>query len=514
MHETNTTRVEVAIVGTGFSGLGMAIKLREAGESSFVILEKADGVGGTWRENTYPGCACDVPSHLYSFSFEPNPGWTRLFAPQGEIRDYLERCTDKYGLRPHIRFGEEITLARFDEARARWSVRTKSGLDVDARYLVLGTGALHEPLIPKVKGRERFAGKAFHSAKWDHSVDLSDKRVAVIGTGASAIQFVPAIAPKVAKMTVFQRTPPWISRKPDRPISFGTRKFFAAVPAAQKAARAAIYSLMEARALGFTVAPRAMRLEAAMAKRHIREELGDTELARKVTPTYTPGCKRILISNDYYPALKRDNVALVTDDIEEITEDAVITADGARHEVDVIVYGTGFRVADALTRIRIEGLGGVALGDAWKGGIEALLGTTVAGFPNLFTLLGPNTGLGHSSMVFMIEAQIHYAMELMRKTEELGARYANVREGAQKRFNERLQKRIAKSVWATGCMSWYLDAKGRNSTVWPGFTAEFWARTRSVVDDDYEFVTARASKDAGELGDYPTRDLNQSPVLV
>lgn len=493
MHEMNTTRVEVAIVGTGFSGLGMAIKLREAGESSFVILEKANGVGGTWRENTYPGCACDVPSHLYSFSFEQNPRWTRTFAPQGEILAYLERCTDTYDLRPQIRFGEEVTDAKFDERRGRWTIRTKSGTTIDARYFVLGTGALHEPAYPKLRGKERFRGTTFHSAKWDHSVDLAKKRVAVIGTGASTIQIVPSIAPKVGKLTVFQRTAPWVQSKPDGDISLAARRVFERVPEAQRAVRNGLYWLLEARALGFTAFPGLMKLEEAMAKRHIRRQLGDTELARKVTPDYTAGCKRILISDDYYPALARENVELVTSGIREVVETGIVDEDGVLHEVDVIVYSTGFRIADALTRIDVRGVGGRSLLEAWQGGIESLLGTTVSGFPHFFTLMGPNTGLGHTSMVFMIESQIHYVLELMKKAREKRATYVDVKPDAQRLFNERIQKRIAKSVWASGCMSWYLDARGKNSTVWPGFTFEFWARTRSVREDDYEFVSHSAA---------------------
>jgi cation diffusion facilitator CzcD-associated flavoprotein CzcO len=483
-----TIHVEVAIVGTGFSGLGMAIRLLEAGERSFVVLEKADEVGGTWRENHYPGCACDVPSHLYSFSFEPNPRWSRMFAPQAEILAYLKHCADKYGVRPHIRFGAEVVRAEYDERRALWRVQTRKGDSLTARHLVFGVGALSRPLYPKITGIERFQGKAFHSAEWDHGYDLRGKTVGVVGTGASAIQFVPQIVPNVGKLHLFQRTPPWILPKPDRPMRDFEQKLFARAPLAQRLFRYGIYWAMEARAFGFTVDPRVMKVAAAMGKRHIRAQIRDERLRALVTPTYTPGCKRILMADDYYPALAQPHVEVVPEAIAALTERAVITRDGKARSVDALIFGTGFRVADLLTPMKVYGRGGVELNEIWKnGGVSAYLGTTISGFPNLYTLMGPNTGLGHNSMVFMIEAQIHYVMQCMRALSARGARAADVRPRAQASFNARLEPRLQRAVWASGCDSWYLDENGKNSTLWPGFTFEFWLRTRRMKEEDHLF---------------------------
>jgi cation diffusion facilitator CzcD-associated flavoprotein CzcO len=497
-------QVEVAIVGTGFSGLGAAITLKQAGNESFVVLEKADEVGGTWRENHYPGCACDVPSHLYSFSFEPNPRWSRMFAPQSEILDYLKHCADKYGIRPHIRFGSEVREARFDERTGLWTILTSRDQTIVARHLVLGMGALSRPAMPSLHGLEKFKGTTFHSAEWNHDYNLTGKRVAVIGTGASSIQFVPEIVNKVDHLDLYQRTAPWVMPKPDREFSMNALSVFDRSVSAQKALRYGIYWIMEARALGFTIDKRVMKLAEHLGKKFIHKQLGDTELAKKVTPNYTPGCKRILISNDYYPALAKPNVDVVTDGISEVTATGLVTNDGTHREVDAILFGTGFRVTDLLTPLRIYGIGGVDLNDAWKSGMEAYLGTTISGFPNLYMLMGPNTGLGHNSMVFMIEAQIHYVMNHMRLMRDKRARYADVRKGAQHDFNERIHSRLSKSVWASGCKSWYLDASGRNSTVWPGFTFEYWLRTRNVAAQDYVFMPSIAT-DVEGVSIAPTR---------
>lgn len=493
---------DVLIVGTGFSGLGMAIRLLQEGRRSFVILERAGDVGGTWRDNRYPGCACDVPSHLYSFSFEPNPRWSRMFAPQAEILAYLRHCADKYRLRPHIRFNAEVVRADFDEPAGTWRVQTQRGDVLTARHLVFGVGALSRPAYPQIPGLSRFAGKAFHSAAWDDGYDLRGRRVAVIGTGASAVQFVPQIAPRVAHLDLYQRTPPWILPKPDRAVTAREQRLFARLPTLQRLYRYGIYWFMELRGFGFTVNPKILELAAGLCKRHIRRQIADPALRDKVTPAYTPGCKRILISGDYYPALGRPNVDLVTDAITEITPTGVVTRDAAgqrtERPADALIYGTGFRVSDMLTPVRVTGRGGRDLNTAWQGGIEAYLGTTVAGFPNLFLLMGPNTGLGHSSMIFMIEAQIDYALGCMRAVEASGARALDVRPGAQAAFNRALQPRLRRAVWASGCKSWYLDEAGRNATLWPGFTFEFWARTRRVDRADYALLP-QADPDTDEF---------------
>ncbi|WP_329238639.1 NAD(P)/FAD-dependent oxidoreductase [Actinoallomurus sp. NBC_01490] len=479
--------MKLAIIGSGFAGLGMAIQLKKAGFDDFVVLEKNDDLGGTWRDNRYPGCACDVPSHMYSFSYELNPGWSRMFAPQEEIWAYLRRCVDKYGLAPHIRYGAAVDSLEWDEEARHWRVALGDGSVLTPKAVVSGIGALHVPSLPDIPGAERFTGTAFHSAQWDHGCDLTGKRVAVIGTGASAIQFVPKVAERAASLRVFQRTPPWIQPKPDFVFPAWARAVFRHVPGATRAFRDTIYWVLEARAVGFTISPKLMAPQEKVARVHIARQVPDPELRAKVTPDYTIGCKRILLSSDYYPALSRPHVDVVTDDITEITETGLVTADGTAHDVDVIIYGTGFRVTDALAEQRIVGRGGVKIQEAWADGIEAHHGVTIAGFPNLFMLLGPNTGLGHNSVVFMIESQVQHVLSCLRLLSEEKADVIEVRPEAQRRFNRGLQRRLRKAVWNEGgCKSWYLDDKGVNRTLWPGFTFEYWARTRKARRRDYE----------------------------
>ncbi|MFJ1761004.1 flavin-containing monooxygenase [Amycolatopsis sp. NPDC088138] len=480
----NRTETGVVIVGTGFSGLGMAIQLRKEGRDDFVILEKADDVGGTWRDNSYPGCACDIPSHMYSFSFEQNPGWSRAYSQQPEIWRYMREVADKHDLRRFVRFGQEMTGARWDADENRWHVATRGGDEFVAGALVAGVGALHLPQIPELPGIETFAGPAFHSARWRHDVDLAGKRVAVIGTGASAVQFVPKIAPDVERLTLFQRTPPWIMPKGDHEMSGRARALFKAFPPAQRAYRNLLYWMLEARAIGFNGQSWVMKIGQRLAKRNIDGAIKDPALRRKVTPDYTMGCKRVLISNDYYPALARDNVDVVTEGVREVREHSVVDAAGVEHEVDAIVYGTGFHVTDAFDDLEIVGRDGRNLGKEWATeGMRTHLGITVAGFPNLFFLLGPNTGLGHNSVVFMIEAQISYVAEALRLA---AGRALEPRPEAQERFNTQIQRKLAKGIWTRGgCKSWYLDAKGVNRTIWPGFTWRYWLDTRKVRREDY-----------------------------
>jgi cation diffusion facilitator CzcD-associated flavoprotein CzcO len=475
---------DVAIVGAGFSGLAMAIQLKKAGRHDFVVLEEADDVGGTWRENTYPGCACDIPSHLYSYSFELNPNWSRQYPLQQEIWDYLRHCAAKYRITPHIRFRTRMAAAEFDDATSTWELTAESGETIRARAVVGALGPLHHPAIPHLLGLDRFAGKKFHSAQWDHGYDLTGKRVAVIGTGASAIQFVPRIAEQAAKLHVFQRTPPWVMPKPDREVTAFERALFRRFPPAQRAFRNLIYWRQELLALGFVVNPRLMRGIERLARRNIRKHIADPKLRRALTPNYVIGCKRILISNDYYPALNRPNVELVTSPIERVREHGVVTADGREHEVDAIIFGTGFHVIDALANQKIVGSNGLKLQDAWADGPQAYHGITVSGFPNLFLLVGPNTGLGHNSIVFMIETQVRHVLHCLSALDR--ARTINVRESAQRRFNERVQSKLSSTVWQTGCRSWYLDEDGRNRTIWPGFTFSYWWRTRRPKMSDYE----------------------------
>lgn len=490
-----TRQFHTIVVGTGFSGLGMAIELRRAGREDFVVLEKADDIGGTWRDNTYPGCACDIQSHMYSFSFAQNPDWSRSYSAQPEIWRYLRRVTDEYDLRRHIHFGVEMTGARWDEDEHRWHVTTAGGTEYVGRYLVAGIGGLHIPRVPRLPGLEDFAGTVFHSARWDHEYSLAGKRVAVVGTGASAVQFVPRIAPEVAKLTVFQRTPPWIMPKADVAIPEWAKRVFRGVPGAQRLYRSLLYWMLEARAIGFNGRPGLMRLAQRIALAHLRRAVADPELRRKLTPDYVMGCKRVLIANDFYPALTRPNVEVVTDGVAEVRENSIVDSAGVEHEVDAIILGTGFHVTDAFDYLDITGTGGRDLAKQWRAsGIQTHLGITVAGYPNLFFLLGPNTALGHNSVVFMIESQIRYVAKAMVMADEAGAEALDTKESAQARFQSGIQRRLVEGVWTQGgCRSWYLDSQGVNRTIWPGFTWRYWLDTRDPDPETFTLLPRRAT---------------------
>ncbi|HEX5373430.1 MAG TPA: NAD(P)/FAD-dependent oxidoreductase [Aquabacterium sp.] len=480
----------VIVVGTGFSGLCMGVKLREAGEHNFIMLERAGDVGGTWRDNHYPGCACDVPSHLYSFSFEANPDWSRMYAPQPEIYAYLRRCAEKYDLIRHVRFNANMVGARYDEARRVWRLQAEDGRVFESEILVSGMGGLSNPAIPDIQGLDRFEGTTFHSATWNHDYDFTGKQVAVIGSGASAIQFVPRIAPLVDQLHYFQRTPPWVVPKDDRPLKDSERADFAANPWRQRIERIKLYWMMELRFLAFKFKPEWMGLVAKVAKHKIAQATPNPELRAKLTPDYTPGCKRLLISNDYYPALARTNVNVVTEGIREITARGVVTQDGIERPVDAIVFGTGFKVQDPIPPGTVFGRGGQDLAEVWKDGPEAYMGITVAGFPNFFILMGPNTGLGHNSMVFMIESQVHYVMEALKTMKEHRIRALDVKPQAQKQFIDQVQDDLRSTVWNSGCKSWYLNDKGRNVSLWPGFTFAYRFKTRSFKLNKYNVERA------------------------
>jgi cation diffusion facilitator CzcD-associated flavoprotein CzcO len=464
------TDVRVAIVGSGFSGMGMAIALLEDGEHDFVMLETASDLGGTWRDNTYPGCACDVASHMYSYSFAPNPDWSRAFASQPEIWKYQLDVAERYGLRRYLRTDAEVLGATWDDAEQRWTVETARGT-VRARFLVSGTGPLCEPKYPAIPGLERFAGTAFHSARWDHDYDFRGKRVAVIGTGASAIQFVPAIQPDVAKLTLFQRTPPWVLPRPDRPISGVERFLFRNVPLTMRLARLALYLRHESFVLPFRYVRPLRGLPRRVALQHLQRQVSDPVLRVKLTPSYDVGCKRTLLSNDYLRALDQPNADVVTSGIREVREHSVVDHDGVEHEVDAIVYGTGFHVTDQPIADRVRGRDGRLLADKWAPGMEAHKGTTIPGFPNLFMLVGPNTGLGHNSIIYMIESQTHYVMQALRTAQHQRIGALEPRQAVVDAENEAIQRRLEGTVWNDGgCASWYLDARGRNTTLWPDFT--------------------------------------------
>jgi cation diffusion facilitator CzcD-associated flavoprotein CzcO len=472
-----TDHHKLVIVGTGFSGLGMAIRLKQEGEHDFVLLERAGDIGGTWRDNTYPGCRCDVPSHLYSFSFAPNPNWSSTFSPQEEILDYLKDCANRFGVTPHVRFDTELESAAWDDDAGLWRVETSEG-PLTSDFLVAAQGPLSEPSLPEVPGLEDFEGTAFHSAQWDHDHDLTGERVAVIGTGASAIQFVPEVQPTVGKLHVFQRTAPWVVPHPNRPIKAWERSLYRLFPLAQLAMRAGIYWARELFVLLFRHPP-VNRLLEQLPLRHMRSQIKDPELRRKLTPGYRMGCKRILPTDEWYPALAQPNVEVITGGVSEIRPDSVVAGDGTEREVDTIIFGTGFHVTDVPIANRIHGRDGRTLAETWNGSMQAYKGTTVAGYPNLFFLVGPNTGLGHTSIVFIIESQVEYVLDALKTMRLRGAGTLEVGEQAQAAYNAELDRMTEGTVWVTGgCTSYYIDRNGHNSALWPTYTWPFRRRLR------------------------------------
>jgi cation diffusion facilitator CzcD-associated flavoprotein CzcO len=483
--------LRVAIVGTGFSGLGMAIRLKQEGEHDFVLLERAGDIGGTWRDNTYPGCRCDVPSHLYSFSFAPNPNWSSTFSPQPEILDYLRETASRHGILPHVSFDTELEAAEWDEEEQLWRIETSKEA-MTAEILIAAQGPLSDPSLPAVQGIESFEGKSFHSAQWDHEHDLEGERVAVIGTGASAIQFVPEIQPRVGKLHVFQRTAPWVVPHHNRPMTRVERALYRLFPPAQLAMRAGIYWARESFVLQFRRRAVGKLLERISLK-HLESHVKDPELREKLTPRYRMGCKRILPSDEWYPALVKPNVEVVTDAITEVRPHSIVTADGSEREVDTIIYGTGFHVTDVPIADRISGRDGRTLAQAWSGSMQAYKGSTVAGYPNLFFLVGPNTGLGHTSIVFMIESQINYVLDALHAMRCNGASTVEVRAEAQAAYNAELDRMTEGTVWVSGgCQSYYIDRNGHNSTLWPTYTWPFRQRTREFDASAYA-LRARVS---------------------
>ncbi|MGO4257910.1 flavin-containing monooxygenase [Marmoricola sp. RAF53] len=486
-------RVRVLVIGAGFAGLGAAIKLDESGETDFVVVDKGQTVGGTWRDNTYPGAACDVPSQLYSFSFAPNPNWSRSFSPQPEIQAYLEDVARRSGVLDRFRFGVTVEDAAWDEADQVWNVSTSDGT-VTADVVISCSGGLSEPKLPEIEGIEDFAGEIFHSARWDHDVDLTGKRVAIIGTGASAIQIIPSIAEQVGRLDVYQRTAPWVMPRHDRAYTGLERLAFRHVPFFQKAYRTGIYWGRETFVPAFTWQPKIATPAKLAALGNIKKGISDPDLQAKVTPDFQIGCKRILISNTYYPALARDNVEVVTDGIAAITPHGVVTRDGTEREIDCLIVATGFHTTDQPIAHHIKGRDGRTLGDVWgERGVASYKGTTTSGFPNLFQIVGANTGLGHSSMVFMIESQIAYILSALEQMKAGGITAVEPTAEAQAAWNADLQRRMKRTVWSTGgCSSWYLDEHGNNTTLWPRTTFAFRGLLRTFDIDKYETRTAPA----------------------
>ena len=480
--------VDVAIVGAGAGGLGLAARLREEDSGPFAILERDEGIGGTWRANTYPGCACDIPSHLYSFSFAPSAQWTRRYPPRDEILRYFERLVDEWGLRPHLRLGTEVTDARFDPHERRWELATTNGHDLRARLLVTACGQLRIPHVPDFPGLDDFGGAHWHSARWNHDFDPAGKRVAVVGTGASAIQVVPELAGVAERLYVFQRSAPWVVPRHDRAYTRLERKLFAMSPALRKAYRAYIYSYREASFLAFQPGSLMARVYHHLSRRHLEDQVPDPELRAALTPNYPLGCKRVLITDDYYPVLLRPDVELVRDAIEEFIPEGVRTNDGTVRELDAVIFATGFDSQSLVAPMRVEGPDGRTLDDIWSRGPQAHLGMTVAGMPNLFLLYGPNTNLGHNSILFMMERQFDYILECVRELRRRGAASLEVRPEVMEGFNAELQDVLRDSIWSRGCSSWYKNDSGIITNNWPRSTFRYWQATRRPRFAEFSFA--------------------------
>ncbi|MEX3925062.1 flavin-containing monooxygenase [Paraburkholderia sp. BR10936] len=483
-------KVKTIIVGTGFGGLATAIKLKLAGEQDFLLIERASGVGGVWRDNHYPGCACDVQSHLYSFSFALKPDWSREFASQPEIHAYLNNCVDRFGIRNRIVFNAEVTRMDWREDTGEWLVTTTQG-NYRARFVAGAFGSLSDPDIPALRGLESFRGEVFHSATWNPAFRHAGKRAAVIGTGASAIQIVPAIQPEVSSLVLFQRTAPWVLPRHDEPIPAQRQNLYRRSKLAMKWNRMKIYTKRELFVFGFRN-PALMRRTQKTALAHLHGAISSPELRAKLTPDYALGCKRILISNTYYPALAKKNVEVVNAGVRQVTETGVVDATGTLREVDFIVFGTGFKTKEPPFASYIFDAKGETLSSAWAGSPKAYLGTTIVGFPNLFLLHGPNTGLGHTSVIYMLEAQAEHIVKVIQFADRARKRIIEPKRAAQAAFVDFLDSAMKGTVWtAGGCESWYLDKTGRNSSLWPSFTFTFAKRARHVSEDAYALRDAR-----------------------
>ncbi len=490
--------VEVAIVGAGFGGLGAAIRLEREGFRDFAVLERGAEVGGTWFFNRYPGCQCDVPSNLYSFSFAPKTDWSRSYPEQPEILDYLRECSHRFGVRDRIHFNCELREAEWVEEEGLWRIET-SRAPLSARYLISAPGLLSEPKTPDIPGLDGFTGETVHTARWEDGRNLAGKRVAVVGTGATAVQLVPRLQPEVEQLYVLQRTPPWILPLFDRPVGNRLRRLYRSVPAAQKLARGFVYSLREPFAIGMAIEPRLMKIAEAVSRLHLRRQVRDPELRRRLTPDYTIGCKRMLLTNAWFPALTSPNVELITEGLAEIRDDTIVGSDGTEREVDAIVFATGFSPTDPPIAHALRGADGQTLAEVWAGSPQAYRGTTVAGFPNLFLLYGPNTNLGHNSIVYMLESQFEYLLRALRAMRERGLGRIEVRKDVQLEYNEDVQRRLRGTVWNAGrCASWYLDDGGENPIMWSDFTFRFRRLARDFRLSEHHLAPAVGARSAPE----------------
>lgn len=510
MNAASSEQFPIAIIGAGFAGIGMGIQLKKAGIHSFTIFERADEVGGTWRDNTYPGCACDVPSDVYSFSFELNPDWSRTFSQWDEIQDYLLACTDKHGLRDYLRLGVGIEDASFDEDRGIWVLRTSEGETFEARAVISGVGGLVDPSVPAIEGLENYTGDSFHTARWNHDVDLTGKRVGVIGTGASAVQVIPEVAKVAKNVTVFQRTPGWVLPKMERRVKARTKQLYRRAPLVQRAVRTAKYWFSELMGpLIFLDAPRLSGAVERLAGLYLDRTVKDPVTREKLRPDFQFGCKRILLTDEYYPAFNRDNVELVTSPIREVRSGSIQTQDD-EHDIDVLVLATGFKLGLAAAPFPIRGLGGRSLDDSWASGATAYKGISVAGFPNWFIMMGPNTGPGHTSVLVYTEAQIRHAIQAIQKMMAEDLKYVTVKQHVQDSYNEGIQARMKHMVWTSGsCNSWYLNADGSNHSLYPGYAAEYVMRVRNFEASDYEIVAQRRTHAARGEGEQHAHGLGR-----
>ncbi|MBT0886187.1 MULTISPECIES: flavin-containing monooxygenase [Acinetobacter] len=484
---------QVAIIGAGFGGLAMAIRLLQRNIHNFVILEKSNEVGGTWRENQYPGGACDVQSHLYSLSFAPKTDWSKRYAEAPEIFQYIQDVVQQFNLREYCQFNSEVVHTEYHEKDCVWHVALKDGRQLSCQYLVFASGPLHVPQIPHIKGIEKFQGKVFHSSQWDHQYNLNSKVVASIGTGGSAIQYIPEIAPQVKQLYVMQRTATWVIPRDERKYLNIEKKLFKQADWFRKLHRARLYWSNESRAIPI-MQPSVMKYTQKLAEAFIRFQVKDKQLAQKLTPDYIMGCKRILVSNKYFPTFNRDNVELVTDAIQELTADSIITKDGKMRKIDCLIYGTGF-ITDP--RIYLQpfsciGEHGVELKQAWKDGAESYYGISHKGFPNLFQLLGPNTVLAHNSVIFMIESQVDYILQMMDLVAQSQSNAIVVKDQVQDQFNHDVQDMLNNTVWQSGCVSWYQQDGGKNFALWPTYTWKYWLKTKSLHPSDFRLISKAA----------------------